>query len=71
VSLRPKPPKAWLIQKYIARPFLLDGRKFDIRALVVVTPNFQIFWYKQVNAGPDGTCSQLSDLLVQTGKCRP
>lgn len=35
-----------IVQKYIERPLLLRGRKFDIRQFVLVTPDLQVFMYR-------------------------
>ena len=45
-SLSSKPPHSqWVIQKYIEKPMLYQGRKFDIRVWFVVTDSIEIFFY--------------------------
>ena len=34
--VKPRASPAWLVQRYVARPMLVDGRKFDIRAFALV-----------------------------------
>jgi len=66
-----KPPSPWMVQRYVARPFLLAGdRKFDVRAVVVVTsasaadaePGLAVWWYKRWILRTSGERYDLSDL---------
>lgn len=38
---------SFVIQKYVERPLLVDGRKFDIRVWALVTQNFNIYFFKE------------------------
>ena len=43
--VKPRAPPAWLVQRYLANPMLLDGRKFDIRAFALVTHDRRVHFY--------------------------
>ena len=38
---------SFVIQKYIERPLLLGGRKFDIRMWVLVTASLDVYLFKE------------------------
>lgn len=41
----------WVVQKYIERPFLIHGRKFDIRTWVVVGTRYDVWLWQEVRFG--------------------
>ena len=63
-----KPPSPWMVQRYVTRPFLLAGdRKFDVRAVVVVTssttgPGLAVWWYDRWILRTSGEKYDLDDL---------
>jgi tubulin--tyrosine ligase len=46
-SKRTKKQASWIIQRYIADPFLFKGRKFDMRVWVLLTHDYRMYICKQ------------------------
>lgn len=38
---------SFVIQKYLERPLLIDGRKFDIRVWVLMTHELKVYFFKE------------------------
>jgi hypothetical protein len=54
--------KAFVIQKYIERPLLLYGRKFDVRVWVLVTHEMKVFFF------PEGYLRTSSEIFSMEGQ---
>ena len=44
---RAKPQPAWVVQRLVEDPLLVGGRKFDVRAVAVLTPDRRVLWYPE------------------------
>ncbi|CAD8140623.1 unnamed protein product [Paramecium pentaurelia] len=53
--------KEFVIQKYIERPLLLSGRKFDIRCWVLISQDMQYFLFKEAYIRTSGATFSLDD----------
>ncbi|KAJ1470671.1 tubulin-tyrosine ligase family-domain-containing protein [Baffinella frigidus] len=53
---------AWVVCRYIDRPFLLAGRKFDIRAWALLAPNYTSYLFEEGVARTSSFEYDLSDL---------
>ena len=50
---------SFVVQKYMERPLLYDGRKFDIRIWVMLGPDLKVYLFRQ---GYMRTCSETYEL---------
>ena len=57
-----RPGAHWVVQKYIERPLLVGGRKFDIRAYALVAPCGRVFMHRSAYARTSSSAFGLSDL---------
>ena len=39
--------KTFVIQKYVERPFLMNGRKFDMRVWVLLTQDMDLYFFSE------------------------
>jgi hypothetical protein len=52
----------WVVQKYLEKPMLLGGRKFDIRSYVLVTGDKKVYFHKESYIRTSGTKFSLANL---------
>lgn len=52
----------WIVQKYIEKPMLVAGRKFDIRAYVLVAPDQQVYLHREAYVRTSCMLYNLTDL---------
>lgn len=51
-----------MVQKYIEKPLLIDGRKFDIRSYCLITPDHKVHMYKHSYIRTSSTAFDLTNL---------
>ncbi|KAL3133737.1 hypothetical protein ABBQ32_008226 [Trebouxia sp. C0010 RCD-2024] len=52
----------WVVQKYIEKPLLIGGRKFDIRSYCLITPDHKVHMYKHSYIRTSSTAFDLTNL---------
>lgn len=52
----------WVVQKYIEKPLLIGGRKFDIRSYCLITPDHKVHMYKHSYIRTSSTPFDLTNL---------
>jgi Tubulin-tyrosine ligase family len=52
----------WVVQKYLERPLLVSGRKFDIRAYALVTPHGNVYLHRESYVRTSSMPFSLGDL---------
>ena len=57
-----RPGANWVVQKYIERPMLVGGRKFDIRAYTLVAPCGRVYIHRSCSARTSSSVFGLADL---------
>ena len=61
-SLAAAASNSWVLQRYIDRPFLLSGRKFDMRCWAVVDAQYRVWMYRNGVCRTSSTPYSLADL---------
>lgn len=55
--------REFVIQKYIERPLLIEGRKFDIRCWALVTQDMQFYLFKEAYIRTSGSAFSLENVF--------
>eukprot|EP00891_Asterochloris_glomerata_P009698 jgi/Astpho2/9698/Aster-x0408 len=57
-----KPDTQWVVQKYIERPLLIGGRKFDIRSYVLLAPDHKVYMFRESYVRTSSTPFDIANL---------
>lgn len=56
---------SWVLQRYLSSPFLLSGRKFDIRCWALLDSSYRMYLYRNAVARTSSTAFNLENLADQ------
>ena len=57
-----RPDTQWVVQKYIERPLLIGGRKFDIRSYVLLAPDHKVYMFRESYVRTSSTPFDIANL---------